>query len=340
MVAERSSPQRIQSVVVKPKTRKIIHHPIRSHPIAQRIRAARLLQIAKNQTRGFNKAQLKAAKSESINAQRPTKTPAQRLDELTDDVLEIETDDLRDLLKSNQASRGQLLKRSTFKPRASTNVHSVSKPDDILENSSSNIRQIVRTVVKRAPLVGSTQTIHTQTYIKTHSKGFQKGSSSFTVEQRSVETQAGKSYIKLLKKHWLNTSAHIEPVAPIHLDHTFDFGTHAVPIARPPRPAATQVSGAYAQQQQQQRCAQPFRHQPRFAPPVFQQPIQQPYPQPLQQPIHYQPYQFPPVQFDPFAPIQYVPVQPSIAGPTTAQLERKRNRAKSATYRKKYPRQE
>lgn len=185
-------------------------------------------------------------------------------------------------------------------------------------------------VVKPEPQIGPLR--HTQTQTATHIGkrhiGTQSVTSLASVEERSVGTQAGESdlqsayeciqHIKLAK---------VSPVAPIHLNHSFDFGTHRVALNRAPNRPVGQ----------------------RFAPPnpYFQQFIQQPVyhqnqvPPSFQHTIPFQPYQIQPVQY---APNPFIPVQsnPTVAGPSVSQRERKRlrNIKKSAAYRKRHPRQE
>lgn len=79
---------------------------------------------------------------------RPQKTPIQRVQEFNEDVLDLQTDDLRDLIEANRSSRGQLLKQLTLKPESSTDVQTIQQPDDIPVNNLPNTRHIIRSVVK------------------------------------------------------------------------------------------------------------------------------------------------------------------------------------------------
>lgn len=318
LVAERSSPRQISPVVVKPVNRKR-KHSINAHPFVQRAKAIQVLK--KYQKAEFNKAQLRAAKAKnkSKNAKpikrAPKITPTKRSAATSSDEdvvsLETETDDLRDIL-----TRGKLLKRSTLKPINEQKSHGQAVPDPIPPNSHSNIRTIVRVVSKTKKQVGVVRNTQTQTFIGTRSFQNQAGPSYFSIEKRSVATQADETDLQSAYEcvqHMKLTK--IEPSAPTHLDHSFDFGTHQVPVHRAPnRPAQRQ----FQRQFRPQFTAQ-AQYQPQFAPPAQYQLANQPqnqqfiqhpvyHPNPSVPPSFQNPvqYQFQPVQY---APIQYLPLQ-------------------------------
>lgn len=288
MVAERSfeaQPTTLPSVVHIP------NHKL--HPFIQRKKAAKIIQKYRHKRRAGGKGALrKAVQRESVNAV-PVKKPTnnQRVKEINEDVLDIQTDDLRDLIG---LSRGQLLKRSTLKPELSTGGQIVYKPDPIPKNSVPNTRRIVRMVVK-APPAGSVASIQTQTHVESQSKGIQQGQSDF--QQVSVGTQTDESCIEAIKRGF---SVRVEPANPTHVDHTFKFGSHGITVAPPPQLSATRTSGAYAQQQQQLYVSQ----QQFVQPPQFVQP--HPYPIPPSYQPTLQPYPFNQPSYQPLAGPSYM----------------------------------
>lgn len=257
---------------------------------------------------------MKAAKADSQNATPikglPRITPSNRTATTSsdEDVVSLNTElsDLRGLL-----TPGKLLHRSTLKPAGSKKAKIIAQPDPIPPNSYSNIKRIVRVVKKPKKQANTLCDTQTQTVPTIRSPELQAELCRPVVEQHSIGTQAGDLYIDSVKR-WL-LPVRVEPAAPTHLDHTFDFGSHRVPIARLPHMPATRTSGAYQQQQLPMHSYIPQ-----------QQIIQQPgYPSPYQNPIHYQPY---PYHINPYAPVQYVPFQQNSAGPSTTQLKRRRIR--------------